>query len=153
MGQEHWYALKRGRGRNVGLATALTSSLSTWIAARMVVGQERWCADASAHLQPSTSSASPLPPFLAHARHSQLAFYGQSLLQQLPDSMRASVLLAITDLRQLQFMRVEREAGNMYSFSLSEPTDRVLDALCAVLLMAPTDVRNPPFCRPARDVV
>lgn len=73
--------------------------------------------------------------YAAPANIQQIANYGVALLNQLPQSCRSSVLLGITDLKKIRFLRVERGAkGQGFSFELSEEISEVLAALCAIML-------------------
>uniref|UniRef100_A0A7S0RFM9 Protein kinase domain-containing protein n=1 Tax=Chlamydomonas leiostraca TaxID=1034604 RepID=A0A7S0RFM9_9CHLO len=69
----------------------------------------------------------------------QLACYGVKLLEQLPAVCRSHVLLAVTDLRRIRFLRVTRKpGGDGYGYELSEEMEEVIPALCAVLLSEPS---------------
>lgn len=66
---------------------------------------------------------------------SQVATYGVALLSQLPSSIRSSVLVAITNLKTITFLRVERVPGGEVRYEVSEAVPGVLAALCAVMQM------------------
>lgn len=70
----------------------------------------------------------------------QLSSYGVELLRQLPQTYRNSVLLGITDLRRITFLRITRYAEDDFRYERSEETDEVLAALCSVLEMTPQQV-------------
>jgi hypothetical protein len=73
----------------------------------------------------------------------QLVSYGTKLLDQLPGNLRSRVLLAVTDLRRIRFLRMTRDPGpnfHDFKYELSEEMEEVIPALCAVLLMSPRQV-------------
>jgi hypothetical protein len=63
----------------------------------------------------------------------QIATYGVALLKQLPSSCRSSILVGVTNLQKITFMRVTRRGGQFH-YALSEEMSEVLEAICAVML-------------------
>jgi hypothetical protein len=57
--------------------------------------------------------------------------------------VRNQVLLAVTDLRRIRFLRMTRDPGpnfHGFKYELSEEMEEVIPALCAVLLMSASEV-------------
>lgn len=70
----------------------------------------------------------------------QLANYGMALMEQLPTTSRSRLLLGVTDLKRIQFLRMTRLGDDGFSYALSPEGDNVLAALCAVLQQEPNEV-------------
>ena len=65
----------------------------------------------------------------------QVSSYGVALLNSVPPSARTFVLLALTDLKKIIFLRVGRSPSGLFDYGLSHEISPVLPAICAVLLM------------------
>lgn len=62
-------------------------------------------------------------------------------MEQLPPTSRNQLLLALTDLKHIQFLRMTRQQDGGFSFALSPESNEVLASLCAVMLLTPEQVR------------
>ena len=68
--------------------------------------------------------------------------YAGLLLEQLPRFFRSSVLLALTDLKHITFVRVTRDSHSQETtYEVSDEMDNVLEALCIVLGMSDVEVK------------
>ena len=61
-------------------------------------------------------------------------------MEQLPPTSRNQLLLAVTDLKHIQFLRMTRQSDGTFRYALSPESGDVIAALCAVLLQAPEQV-------------
>lgn len=62
--------------------------------------------------------------------------YGKALFKELPPTSRRFLLLAITDLKSIQFMAMTRDHGNDFTYELSDVEPNVLGVLCSILAHA-----------------
>ena len=71
----------------------------------------------------------------------QIAEYAHSALNKLPRHRRTKILTALSDLKSIVFLMVERSPDGTWTYHLDERCeDQVLPALCAVLSMSPDEV-------------
>lgn len=67
--------------------------------------------------------------------------YGQSIFDQLPGFFRHSILLALTDLKSVTFIRMVRYSGGETIYEISPEMTNVLATLCAVKRKSLEEVR------------
>jgi hypothetical protein len=64
--------------------------------------------------------------------HYQVCRYGHATLEQLPESLRSCVLVAVTDLRKVKFMLISR-LNERFTYQISQEFTEVLPALCSAM--------------------
>lgn len=66
--------------------------------------------------------------------------YGECLLESLPLEPRASVLVGVTNLKTILWLRVTREDVGWYSYEKDCDTSEVAASICGVLRMTSEQV-------------
>lgn len=61
-------------------------------------------------------------------------------MEQLPETSRSQLFLAVSDLRRIQFLQMIRQGDGTFRYALSPERGDVLVALCCVLQQVPEQV-------------